>query len=156
MDTARREQLLEQYREGAAAVRKAVEDVGDRLDVRPAGDGEWSAREIVHHLADSEMTSAIRLRLLIAEDGPQIPGYDQDRFAERLHYDRPIEASLDAMEAARRTSAELVAALSEDEWRRSGTHSESGPYSVETWLEIYAAHPFDHAEQIRRAAGLPG
>ena len=50
------------------------------------------------------MTSAIRLRLLVADDNPQIVGYDQDEFARRLYYDRPIEASLEAFKAARRTT----------------------------------------------------
>jgi hypothetical protein len=38
--------------------------------------------------------------------------------------------------------------LSEDEWAREGTHSESGRYTMDDWLEIYAAHAHDHAAQI--------
>lgn len=153
MDTARREALIARYKAGAEEVRKTVAAVGDRLDVR-SDPNEWTAREIVHHLADAEITSAIRLRRLIAEDDPEIVGYDENQFARRLHYDRPVEASLDAMEAARRSSADLLDVLTEDEWARQGTHSESGPYGVTTWLELYADHPHDHAEQMRRAAGL--
>lgn len=153
MDRATRDALVQQYKEGAAEVRKAVADVSadNGLDRRPAPN-EWTAREVVHHLADSELTSAIRLRLLLAVDGPTIPGYDENAFAQRLHYDRPVEASLNAMEAARASSAELLDALDEDDWKRSGTHTESGEYSVSTWLELYAAHPYDHADQIRKAA----
>jgi hypothetical protein len=100
------------------------------------------------------MTSAIRLRRLVAEDDPRIDGYDEAEFARRLHYDeRPIDASLEAMDAARRASLDLLRHLTEDEWQRSGTHSESGAYSVEEWLRIYAAHAHDHADQIRRATG---
>jgi hypothetical protein len=121
----------------------------DELD-RKSADG-WSARQIVHHLADSEMTSAIRLRRLLAEERPVIQGYDEELFSRRLHYDRPIAASLEALRAARMTSAEIVAAIGEDEWARAGTHSESGAYSVEDWLNIYAAHAHEHAEQIKRA-----
>ena len=79
----------------------------EQLDARPAP-GKWTAREVVHHLADSEMTAAIRLRLLLAIDNPPIHGYDQDEFAKRLFYDRPIAASLDAFKAARRTTAEIL------------------------------------------------
>ena len=153
MDKAQREERIGRYKAGAEEVRKAVAEVGDRLDVR-SDPKEWTAREVVHHLADSEITSAIRLRRLLAEDQPEIGGYDENLFARRLHYDRPIEASLDAMEAARRSSADLLDVLTEDEWARVGTHSESGPYGVTTWLELYADHPHDHAEQMRRAAGL--
>ena len=126
----------------------------DELDAHPAP-GKWSAREIVHHLADSEMTSAIRLRLLIAAPAPAIAGYDQDEFARRLHYDRPIEASLEAFKAARRTTAEILERLTEAEWAREGTHTEIGRYTVDTWLEIYAEHAHEHARQIAvaRASG---
>jgi len=123
------------------------------LDRREEADG-WTPREIVHHLADSEMTSAIRLRRLIAEDNPAIPGYDEPEFARRLYYDRPVQPSLDAVRAARASTADILDRLTEDEWRREGTHSESGRYRVEDWLEIYAAHAHDHAEQMLRAAGL--
>lgn len=132
----------------------AVAGLGDaELDRRPP-EGGWTAREVVHHVADSEMTSAIRLRRLLAEDEPLIGGYDEEEYARRLHYgERPIAASLAAVRAARETSASILERLSEAEWRRAGTHSESGAYSVETWLAIYAAHCHDHAEQVRRALG---
>ena len=97
---------------------------------------------------DSEMTSAIRLRLLLATPNPQIVGYDQDEFARRLHYDRPIEASLDAFKAARRSTAELLDRMTEEDWAREGTHSEHGRYTVSKWLEIYASHAHAHAAQI--------
>jgi hypothetical protein len=151
MDNVTRRRLLEQYRAGYDVVMQAVEGATDEeLDRRPAP-GKWTAREIVHHLADSEMTSAIRLRRLIAEDNPVIVGYDQDEFARRLKYDRPIAASLAALKAARETTCEILDRLTEDEWQRTGTHSEAGAYSVHRWLEIYGIHAHDHADQIRRA-----
>jgi hypothetical protein len=146
-----RKKLIAQYQAGYGEVVKALEGASEaELDARP-GPGTWSAREIVHHLADSEMTSAIRLRRLIAEDGPVIQGYDQDDYARRLHYDRPIEASLAAFGAARACTVPLLERLTASEWTRAGTHSESGAYSVEKWLAIYAVHAHGHAGQIRRA-----
>ena len=112
----------------------------------------WTAREVVHHLADSEMTSAIRLRRLLAEDRPVINGYDEETFARVLGYaERPIEAALDAFSAARRTTGEILARMTDADWAREGTHSDSGRYTAEDWLQIYAAHGHDHAQQIRRA-----
>jgi len=151
MDASERAQLIERYENGYAAVEEALDGISDaELDARPGPD-EWSAREIIHHLADSEMTSAIRLRKLLAEDEPTIQGYDEPEFARRLHYERPLEGSLLAFKGARESTASLLGVLSESDWSRSGTHTESGPYSVETWLQIYAAHGHDHADQIRRA-----
>jgi hypothetical protein len=155
MDRSERLRLI-QYRDGPRVVREALQGASDaELDARPAP-GKWSAREIVHHLADSEMTSAIRLRRLLAEDRPQIQGYDQEEFARRLHYGRPIQASLQAFAAARETTADILDRMSDADWAREGTHSESGRYTAEGWLTIYAAHAHNHAEQIRRARATAG
>jgi hypothetical protein len=150
MDQSQRAALIKRYTEGHQAVLDVLAGLSEAdLDTRTEG---WTAREIVHHLADSEMTSAIRLRRLLAEDQPIIDGYDEEQFSRVLHYgDRPIEAALDAFAAARRTTAEILARMSDDEWSREGTHSESGRYTAEDWLRIYAAHAHDHADQIGRA-----
>ncbi len=151
MDAVTRRKLIDQYKDGYRSVAEAVAGAPDEeLDARPAPN-KWTAREVVHHLADSEMTSAIRLRLLLGSDKPQILGYDQEEFARRLFYDRPIDASLDAFKAARRSTAEILDRMSEADWLREGTHSEHGRYTVEKWLEIYAVHAHGHAEQIRVA-----
>lgn len=156
MDLKTREQLVARYKDGHRTVADALQGAGDaELDARP-GPGKWSAREIVHHLADSEMTSAVRLRLLLAEDHAQIRPYDQEEFARTLHYDRPISASMLAFQAARLSTGELLDRLSDAQWAKAGTHAEHGSYGVERWLEIYAEHAHKHADQIRRARASAG
>lgn len=152
MDAARRSELIARYREGPVVVEEVVSGLGDEdLDHAPAAGG-WSAREVIHHLADSEMTSAVRLRTLLAEDSPVIRGYDQEEFARRLHYDsRSTGPSLAALRATRESTATILDRLTDEDWDRSGTHTESGRYSVEMWLEIYASHAHDHADQIARS-----
>lgn len=152
MDRETRQTLVAAYKDGYRMVAEALVGATDvELDFAPGPD-KWTTRQIVHHLADSEMTSAIRLRLLIASPSPSIMGYDQDEFAKRLYYaERPIQASLEAFKAARRTTAELLERMSETEWLSEGTHSEHGRYTVYTWLELYAAHAHGHADQIRAA-----
>ncbi|MFT4040787.1 MAG: DinB family protein [Thermomicrobiales bacterium] len=151
MNATDRLALIEQYEAGHAAVVAALEGAtAAELEAREAP-GEWSPREIVHHLADSEMTSAIRLRLLIAEDHPTLVGYDQEAFVRNLYPNRSIAPSLAAFGAARAATAPILRELTEEQWQRSGHHTEAGPYSVEDWLETYAAHAHDHADQIRRA-----
>jgi uncharacterized damage-inducible protein DinB len=151
MDHSHRRQLIAQYRDGYRAVVEALDRITtEELEQQPAAGG-WSVREIVHHLADSEMTAAIRLRLLLAEDRPALRGYDQDEFARRLHYDRPHHSSLEAFRWARQCTAELLERLTPADWIREGTHSETGAYSVDTWLETYAVHAHRHARQIREA-----
>jgi hypothetical protein len=146
-----RKKLIELYRGGYAAVAEALLKITDEEVARKPGPGRWSVREIVHHLADSEMTAAVRLRLLIAQDRPTIHGYDQDEFARRLYYDRPHEASLELFRVVRQSTAEILDRLTPAEWVREGIHTEAGPYGVEAWLKTYADHAHKHARQIRIA-----
>ena len=150
MDANERKRLIRQYRDGYRVVVKALDGVtDDELD--HSATGEWTPRQIAHHLADSEMMSAIRIRRLLAEPEPVIYGYDEKGFAERLTGDRPIQPSLEAMQWARETCSQLLDRMTEDDWRIVGTHTESGPYGTEDWLKIYAAHAHDHADQIKHA-----
>src|SRR5258706_14062657 len=153
MNAERRQKLIDDYRGGHQAVVDALDGIRDE-ELDHAAGGEWTPRQIAHHLADSEMMSAMRLRRLIAEESPVIHGYDEATFAEKLTSDRPIAPSLEAMRYARESTAQILDRLSEADWQRIGTHSEIGPYSVEKWLTIYAAHGHDHAAQIKRSRGI--
>jgi hypothetical protein len=142
--------LITKYKRGIVEVKDALHGITEaELDFRRAP-GKWTAREIVHHLADSESISGFRLRKLLIENQPYIQAYDENVFATKLHYaDRPIEPALKAFEAARELNAQILEFLQEADWNRSGEHAESGPYSTETWLSIYAVHAHNHADQIR-------
>src|SRR6185437_716530 len=139
MDATERRHLLERYAEGYDAVTDALQGITERELDQQAADG-WTPRQIVHHLADSETTSYIRVRRLLAEDQPVIQGYDEELFARTLHYDRPIGSSLEVFRAVRRATVSLLECLTEADWARTGTHSEQGRYGVEDWLTIYANH----------------
>jgi len=151
MNSQERQELIAKYKDGYNEVLRSLEGFPNELLTAKPIPGKWSAAEIVHHLADSETTSGLRLRRLLVEDHPLIQGYDQDAYADRLHYnERDTTASLDALRTARSTTSQLFELMSEEDWNREGTHSESGSYSVEDWLTIYAAHAHNHAAQIRR------
>jgi hypothetical protein len=151
MNQTERQELIERYADGYNEVLRALEGFPtDKLTARPIP-GKWSAAEIIHHLADSEMTSAIRLRRLLTEDNPMIYGYDQDLYATQFRYNkRDIVPALEAFRAARATTVQLLELMSDADWQRKATHSESGEYGTEIWLKNYAAHAHDHAGQIRR------
>jgi hypothetical protein len=159
MTAEERKTLIAQYNDGYRVVAEALVGATDaELDARPAP-GKWTAREVVHHLADSEMTAATRLRLIVATDNPQIFGYDPDQFARTLYYDRPIAASLDVFKAARRSTGEILERMTDADWARAaGTHTEHGTFTAERWLELVAVHAHRHAEQIlvARAAAKDG
>jgi hypothetical protein len=141
---------IEAYRGGYAEVVAALVGATDEdLDRHPPSG--WTARLVVHHLADSELRSCIRLRQLLAEDAPVIDGYDEEHYARTLFYDRPVAGSLATLEAVRNANLELLERITETDLTRSGTHSESGRYTLDDWLRIYSEHPREHAAQIARA-----
>lgn len=158
MTPAERKQLIGRYRDGYDQVCESLEAFPEVALASHPIPGKWSACEIVHHLADSETVSGIRLKRLLVEDHPLIQGYDQEAFANKLKYNtREIGPALDAFRSARANTAQLLETMSEEDWQREGTHSESGSYSAEDWLRIYAEHAHNHAAQIRRLKeSLPG
>ena len=151
MTTDQRQQLIAQYKAGADEVDRALDGFPkDKLTAHPL-EGKWSAAEIIHHLGDSETASGLRLRKLLTEDRPLIQGYDKDLYATRLNYNqREIGPALDLFRSTRACTAQLLDTMSDEDWRREGTHSESGSYSADDWLKIYAAHAHNHAAQIQR------
>jgi len=151
MTPEERKDLIAKYAAGYDEVVDALKGFpADSLGAHPIP-GKWSAREIVHHLGDSESFSAARLRKLLVEDNAVIQGYDQDQYASKLRYnERDMAPALEAFRLARETTMQLVELMTDDDWQRAGTHTESGRYTTEDWLKIYAAHAHNHAAQIRR------
>src|SRR5437762_12250953 len=151
MTSEEREKMIATYKDGYEEVLESLKDLpGQSLTAHPI-EGKWSAAEILHHLADSETTSALRLRRLLAEDHPLIQAYDQEAYAARLNYNaRDVAPAIDAFKSARETTAQLFDSMNDEDWQREGTHSESGAYTPEDWLRIYAAHAHNHAAQIAR------
>jgi DinB superfamily len=144
-----REALIARYQAGPALLKAALAKVPpEAVQWRPAP-GEWSAHEIVVHCADSEANAALRIRYLVAEPDPLIVGYDQEEWARRFDYhDLPLEPALLTVEAVRANTVPLLRRLPEQAWAKVGRHTESGTYSADRWLEIYAAHLEEHAAQI--------
>jgi hypothetical protein len=151
MTPQERSEFIAKYASGYDEVMKALDGFpAESLGEHPIP-GKWSAREIVHHLGDSETTAALRIRKLLTEDNAEIQGYDEAEYARRLKYnDRDMAPALEAFRLARITTQQVLALMTDEDWSREGTHSESGRYTAETWLKSYAEHAHNHAAQIQR------
>ena len=144
-------EMTQAYRSSTAEFLKAVAELSE-TDLDLAVEGQWNARQIIHHVADSEAQSYARLRRLIAEPGTQIQGYDEGGWGENktLGYkELPIATSIAVFEAVREASAIIFARLADSQLALSGVHSESGEYFIATWIDTYTRHPLEHADQIR-------
>lgn len=151
MSPHERRLLIERYAAGPQLLRAELERVpAAALQWRPAR-GKWSVHEIVCHCADSETISSTRIRFLVGEEHPTILGYDQDRWAERFDYHAlPLDGALRQIEQVRAWTTDLIHRFPDAHWARTGTHTESGHYTAETWLQTYAEHLEQHTRQIER------
>ncbi len=118
-------------------------------------ENEWSARQCIHHMADSEAQSYVRLRRLVAEpEGSIIQGYDEAAWANepKLAYaDSDVANSIAVYAAVRAASLDVIKRLTESDLERFGEHSERGKFTIARWLEAYTNHPYDHGDQLVRA-----
>ena len=143
-------QIAKDYEEATKSFLAAFEQLKPSDLDKPKKDG-WNARQVIHHLADSEAQSCARLKRLIAEPGSVIQGYDENIWAQNptLGYTQlPIENPLALFKASRAACLEIINRLTVDQLSNSGVHTESGAYDVRKWLKSYINHPKDHAKQL--------
>lgn len=132
-------------------IRQLVAEAGPRLAQRPA-DGEWSALECIAHMLDAEVVASGRYRWILAHDTPELIGYDQDLWVDRLH--APVESAdelLAAFEPLRRANLALWARTPAERRERFGIHRERGPESYALTFTLIAGHDRFHLAQARRA-----
>jgi hypothetical protein len=144
--------LLDRFRRGPEVVAAALTGAaGAEVDYRAEPDA-WCVRQIVAHLADSEMVGMFRMRRIIAEDNPTIEAYDERAWSEKLDYGkRKYSAALETFRRTRAENYDLLKDLPREAFDRTGVHSERGPLTLLDLLSTYAEHAEKHAQQIQRA-----
>lgn len=117
----------------------------------PEAPGKWSIREVLAHLADSELVGGFRLRMVLAHDRPALHGYDQDLWANRLRYSNAdIPDSMERFTVLRRANLRLWENLSPADRGRVGLHNERGEESLGHMRKLYAGHDLLHLRQLER------
>ena len=112
-------------------------------------EGVWTARQVVHHLADSHLNSYVRFRLALTEDEPTIKPYDQNRWAN-LEDARaaPVELSLGLLDTLHERWVMLLESLSPHQWMRTLYHPEIGRIDLDYLLQLYAWHGRHHTAHL--------
>ena len=143
--------LLERFRRGPELVATALAGVSGAEEDFATAPGKWSIRQIAAHLADAELVGAHRLRQVIAEDNPTLIAFDQDAWTKNLDYSRrKAEQSLETFRRIRTENYELLKAVPDSAWERTGNHTENGPMTLRRLLEGYAGHAESHSRQLQK------
>jgi hypothetical protein len=134
-----------------SAYRNLVDRAGDRVAVRPEPT-EWSVLELVGHAVDAEWVVGARYRWVLAHDQPDLAGYDQDLWVDRLRYaDDDPQRVLNLFGALRAANLDLWKRTPEQERSRWGMHAERGPESFDVMFRMLAGHDRFHLDQAQRA-----
>ena len=114
---------------------------------RPYAPGKWNTRQILCHLADTELVFAFRLRQTLAEDHHVVQPMDQDQWA--ANYDAySAQAALDVFTAVRKWNVALIAVVPPAVMSKPVTHPERGQLTFRGLIEIMAGHDLNHLKQI--------
>jgi len=144
-----RKAWIRDIEETPANVRKAVAELTpDRLDT-PYREGGWTLRQVIHHLADSQLQGYVRFRLALTEEEPTIKPYDEKQWAELVDAkSAPVEPSLDLLDAIHRRWVFLLESLSASDFARRLNHPERGVLSLDVNLSLFAWHPRHHTAHV--------
>src|ERR1700677_4752406 len=134
------------------AVAECLKAIGPNRTNLPPAPGKWSAAEIVYHLADCDLVFGFRLRQTLAEDGPTIQPFDQDKWALR-YAGIPAAEALAAFSQLRNWNLRMIRDALPGAAARKMTHPERGTMTFQTVVETMAGHDLNHLGQLRRIAG---
>lgn len=113
---------------------------------RPDG---WTVRQTVHHVADSHSNSLTRFKLALTEDEtPTIKPYYEDRWAELGDSRLPVDVSLKMIEALHNRWLALLNSMSESDFEKKFNHPETGEWTLDRALALYAWHSKHHTAHI--------
>ena len=143
--------ILDEYKSGYNDLQNALREYPlEMWDYKPAPD-KWSIKEIVIHITDSEINGYVRFRKTIAENGSEITPYDQDAWAEQLHYSsRSIDTNMELFRLIRVLNYSLLIGIPEETWSNNIMHPERGKINLKEHLKIYTDHVKVHINQMKK------
>ena len=144
-----RSQRIQTIKDLPNAVAAAVAGLSDEQLETPYRPEGWTIRQTVHHIADSHANSLIRFKLALTEDEPPtIKPYYEDRWAELGDNKLPVDVSLKMIEAIHTRWAALLESMSDEDFRKTFIHPETGEWPLEGALALYDWHSRHHTAHI--------
>ena len=144
-----RKETIARMRRVPDALEKAVAGLNDAQLDTPYGEGKWTVRQVVHHLADGHMNAVIRCKTILTENHPTLKVVDQDSWAKLPDALRaPLGPSLAILRPLHQRWCDLLEALPPEAWQRTALHAQRGEMTFEDLFVLYANHGDKHIEHI--------
>ena len=145
--------IIDHYEAAAEKVSLAIRNLTpDDMHCAPdpaANVGKWTIHQVVIHIADAEAAFADRIRRIIAEDNPTLYAWDENLFAANLFYEKQsAEDAADLIRLTRQQTARILRAAGESALARKGNHSERGPVTAGSTVELSTSHLNHHVKFI--------
>ena len=143
-----------------AQLESLPQDVNKALAQLPSGgldtpyrEGGWTARQVVHHLADSHLNAYTRIKLALTEESPAIKTYEEQLWAEMPDGKTADPApSLAILDGVHQRLTILLNSLSDEQFVRPATHPQWGQMTVDFLIQLYAWHCRHHVAHIGLSA----
>lgn len=142
--------VLEQFKADIAEVERFASVFSLSMDKKPA-DGGWTASQCLAHLADAEISLALRVRMMLTSDGYKFSSWDEDAFAV-IKEDRDPRTSIESFISLRKGTLEILETLSDAQLSRSGTRANGEPITVIDYVSMMSRHVRAHLAQGVKAA----
>lgn len=144
-------QWMEEISTYTTRLSEIVDGLSDEQLEKTYREGAWNVRQLVHHIADSQLNMYQRLRLALTDNNPTVPNFDQDRWAVLPDNELPVEVSIKMLEGINERIVALGKSLTKDDYDRKFTHEINGPVTVGTKLKKLSWHQEHHLEHIKIA-----
>jgi uncharacterized damage-inducible protein DinB len=132
-------------------LRETVDSLSDEELSRTYRDGSWTVRQLVHHIADSQLNMYQRLKLALTDENPTVPAFDEEKWAIQPDTNLPVESSIKMLEGINERIVSLGYSLTEEQLERAFTHQENGKITVATKVAKLAWHEEHHLAHIKIA-----
>lgn len=151
-----RTEQIDQYAKGPVRLTEALSHYPPQMWRYKPDEDSWSIHEILIHLADSEVSSYMRLRKLVAENGSSLSHHDPDTWANEIDYHaQSADDALALIRLIRKVNAQLMRHLPEQIWATHAViHPTRNSITLDDWLDLYIGHIQAHLAQIERVHGL--
>jgi uncharacterized damage-inducible protein DinB len=140
---------IEALAETPGRIQQLVERWSEARFERSYAIGKWSARQVLIHLAQTELALSTRARFALTQAGYTAQPFSQDDW---IPLDGRVDArtALDAYTTMRRLNIAMWRGLTPEQLNRPFTHPEYGELTVGWIMAQMAGHDIHHLKQLER------